>query len=82
MTNDTFPCVVSGRITSRAKHIMDKEGFNVRDAVEWFVDHKCSPKKKMEVDKYFLEKEIEELKSQLKSKQEEYDDISNKLLEY
>lgn len=42
----------------------------------------CSPKKKMEVDKYFLEKEIEELKSQLKSKQEEYDDISNKLLEY
>lgn len=46
MTNDTFPCVVSGRITSRAKHIMDKEGFNVRDAVEWFVDQNAALRKK------------------------------------
>ena len=82
MVGDTFPCVVSGRVTARAKYTMEKEGFNVRDAVEFFVDHKCSPKKKLEVEKYFLEKEINELKRELSLKEKEYEEVSDKLRVY
>ncbi|MBQ2653272.1 MAG: hypothetical protein IJF83_06940 [Methanobrevibacter sp.] len=76
---DTFPCVVSGRVTNRAKYLMKKEGFSVRDAVEWFVDARCSNKKKLEVDKYFLEKEIKELEQKLQIKRLEYENVLDEI---
>ena len=81
ITTQTFPCVVSGRVTQRAKTIMEQEGFNVRDAVEWFVDFRVSEKKRLLVDKSNLGREIKELESELKRKQDEYDLVVNKLEE-
>lgn len=72
---DNFPCVISGRVTSRAKYLMKEEGFSVRDAVEWFVNARVSDKKKLEVDKFFLEQEMKSLQRELHIKQMEYDDL-------
>lgn len=78
-SGDDFPCVVSGRVTARAKKLMNVYGFSVRDAVEWFVDNYCNPKKKLEVDKFFIESEISALKFELECKEKELDLINKEI---
>lgn len=64
-TGDDFPAVVSGRVTARAKALMDAYGFNVRDAVEWYLIYKVDQKKKVELEKALLKEEIKNLKMDL-----------------
>ena len=74
---DTFPCVVSGRITSRAKSLMDVYGFTVRDAVEWYIAYKVDPKKREELDKARLKKQIYDLKLDLIVAEMELESLEN-----
>ena len=64
-TDDDFPAVVSGRVTARAKKLMDEYGFTVRDAVEWYLIYKVDQKKRIELDKTLLKEEIKNLKVDL-----------------
>lgn len=64
-SGDDFPCVVSGRVTARAKQLMKEYGFTVRDAVEWYLIYMVDPKKKIELEKSLLRNQIQELKLDL-----------------
>lgn len=64
-TGDDFPAVVSGRVTARAKKLMDEYGFTVRDAVEWYLIYKVDRKRRIELDKSLLKEEIKNLKLDL-----------------
>lgn len=64
-TGDDFPAVVSGRVTARAKKLMDEYGFTVRDAVEWYLIYKVDQKRRIELDKTLLKEEIKHLKLDL-----------------
>lgn len=64
-TGDDFPAVVSGRVTARAKKLMDEYGFTVRDAVEWYLIYKVDQKRRIELDKSLLKEEIKKLKLDL-----------------
>ena len=64
-TGDDFPAVVSGRVTARAKKLMDEYGFTVRDAVEWYLIYKVDKKRRIELDKTLLKEKIKNLKLDL-----------------
>lgn len=64
-SGDNFPCVVSGRVTARAKKLMKEYGFTVRDAVEWYLIFMVDPKKRVELEKSLLKNQIQELKLDL-----------------
>lgn len=64
-TGDDFPAVVSGRVTARAKKLMDEYEFTVRDAVEWYLIYKVDQKRRIELDKTLLKEEIKNLKLDL-----------------
>lgn len=56
--------VISGRVTARDKKLMKDSGYRVRDAISFFLNHSCHPKKKLMVDKFFVSNKIEELKAE------------------
>lgn len=64
-SGDDFPCVVSGRVTARAKQLMKEYGFTVRDAVEWYLIYMVDPKKKVELQTSILKERITSLKLDL-----------------
>ena len=64
-TGDDFPEVVSGRVTARAKKLMNEYGFTVRDAVEWYLIYMVNPKKRIELQKSVLREKIKNLKIDL-----------------
>ena len=66
-----YPNVVSGRISDRDKALMNKYGFTVRDAVEWFIHFKVNPSNILEFQKILLKKEIQDLKLDLIAKEME-----------
>ena len=67
--------IVSGRVSKRAKTLMQEYGFSVRDAVEWFILAKCNPKKNLEYRKTIVQEEILQLKIDLICKESELDEI-------
>lgn len=72
---DDFPCVVSGRVTTRAKTLMKKYGFTVRDAVEWYLIYMVDQKKRKELDKSILRNEINSLKMDLIAKEMQLEEL-------
>lgn len=74
-TGDDFPCVVSGRVTTRAKTLMKKYGFTVRDAVEWYLIYMVDQKKRKELDKSILRNEINSLKMDLIAKEMQLEEL-------
>lgn len=75
IAGDDFPCVVSGRVTARAKKLMNEYGFTVRDAVEWYLIYMVNPKKRKEVDKIILREEINSLKMDLIAKEMQLEEL-------
>ena len=76
-TGDDFPCVVSGRVTTRAKTLMKKYGFTVRDAVEWYLIYMVDPQKKVELEKSILKERINNLKIDLIAAEMELAELEN-----
>lgn len=72
---DDFPEVVSGRVTTRAKTLMKKYGFTVRDAVEWYLIYMVDQKKRKELDKSILRNEINSLKMDLIAKEMQLEEL-------
>lgn len=65
--------VVSGRVTSEDKKLLDESNYTVRDAVHFFNEHAQHPKKQLLVKKFFVKEEISMLKQQM-------DDIEEKII--
>lgn len=76
-TGDDFPCVVSGRVTARAKQLMNDYGFTVRDAVEWYLIYMVDPRKKVELQKSILKERINNLKIDLIAAEMELAELEN-----
>ena len=74
-----FTEIVSGRVSKRAKTLMNEYGFTVRDAVEWFIIAKCNPKKNFEFQKTVLQEEINDLKLDLICKEMELEELEKKM---
>ena len=73
--------IVSGRISRKSKILMDKYGFTVRDAIEWFIIAKGNSKKNLEFQKTILQEEILQLKLELISKEMELEEVEKILRE-
>ena len=69
--NTDYPNVVSGRISDRSKAMMEKYGFSVRDAIDWYILYRINPAKFVEFQKEVLKKEIQLLKMDLIAKEME-----------
>lgn len=74
---DDFPEVVSGRVTARAKQLMNDYGFTVRDAVEWYLIYMVDPQKKVELQKSILKERIYNLKIDLIAAEMELAELEN-----
>lgn len=74
---DDFPEVVSGRVTARAKQLMNDYGFTVRDAVEWYLIYMVDPRKKVELQKSILKERINNLKIDLIAAEMELAELEN-----
>ena len=74
---DDFPEVVSGRVTARAKQLMNDYGFTVRDAVEWYLIYMVDQKKRKELDKSILKERINNLKIDLIAAEMELAELEN-----
>lgn len=74
---DDFPEVVSGRVTARAKQLMNDYGFTVRDAVEWYLIYMVDPQKKVELQKSILKERINNLKIDLIAAEMELAELEN-----
>ncbi len=73
--NDNYDKVVSARITTEARELMEKEGIKVRDAIEYYLANHIPYKTKLEVKKALIEKEIENLERELQIKQLQHEQI-------
>ena len=71
--------VVSGRVSKITKTLMQKYGFTVRDAVEWFIISKCNSNKNYEYQKLVLEEEIYNLKLDLICKEMELTELKKRI---
>lgn len=76
-SGDDFPEVVSGRVTARAKQLMNDYGFTVRDAVEWYLIYMVDPRKKVELQKSILKERINNLKIDLIAAEMELAELEN-----
>ena len=81
-----FDEVISGRVTARDKKLLKDSGYNVRDAVSFFLNARGSPKKKLLVDKHFIQEEIcrlnkiiDDLKMDLIAEEMKLEEINNQL---
>ena len=74
-----FTEIVSGRVSKRAKTLMNEYGFTVRDAVEWFIIAKCNQKKNNEFQRTVLQEEINELKIDLICKEMELEELEKRM---
>lgn len=77
-TQDNFPEVVSGRITTRAKKLMDKYGLNVRFCVEHCIDMYVSKQNRL-IEKDQLKEEIRSLKLDLIAKEMQLETVMKEL---
>lgn len=73
--NGDFPNVVSGRISDRSKAMMEKYGFTVRDAIEWYTLYCVNPSKFVDFQKKVLKNEIQLLKMDLIAKEMELESL-------
>lgn len=80
-SGDDFPCVVSGRVTARAKQLMSEYGFTVRDAVEWYLIYIVDQKKRKELEKSILRAEINTLKMDLIAKEMQLEELEGEALD-
>ena len=69
--------VVSGRITSSQKHVMDKQGWSVSDAISFFIQANKESAKSLEIQKNYVKSEIENLKIDLISKEMELEELES-----
>ena len=65
MSDMPFDEIVSGRVTARDKKLLKDSGYNVRDAVSFFLNARNSPKKKLLVDKHFVQEKIDKLNDEI-----------------
>lgn len=77
-TQDNFPEVVSGRITTRAKKLMDKYGLTVRFCVEQCIDMYVSKQNRL-LEKDQLKEEIRSLKLDLIVKEMRLEKVEKEL---
>lgn len=78
-TQDNFPEVVSGRITTRAKKLMDKYGLTVRFCVEHCIDMYVSKQNQRLLEKDQLKEEIRSLKLELIVKEMRLETVEKEL---
>ena len=62
-----FDQIISGRVTARDKKLLKDSGYNVRDAVEYFIHNSISTKQKLVVEKHFILKNIKSLNEEIES---------------
>lgn len=77
-TQDNFPEVVSGRITTRAKKLMEKYGLTVRFCVEHCIDMYVSKQNQRLIEKD-LKEEIRSLKLDLIAKEMQLETVMKEL---
>lgn len=78
-TQDNFPEVVSGRVTTRAKKLMDKYGLTVRFCVEQCIDMYVSKHNQRVFEKDQLKEEIRSLKLDLIVKEMRLETVEKEL---
>ena len=78
-TQDNFPEVVSGRITTRAKKLMEKYGLTVRFCVEHCIDMYVSKQNQRLIEKDQLKEEIRSLKLDLIAKEMQLETVMKEL---
>lgn len=67
--------VISARITARQKKLLSDSDHNLRDVVDFYLSHAVHPKKKLLVDRFLIQKDIDEIKDQI-------EDLNIKLFGY
>lgn len=77
-TQENFPEVVSGRITTRAKKLMEKYGLTVRFCVEHCIDMYVSKQNRL-IEKDQLKEEIRSLKLDLIAKEMQLETVMKEL---
>ena len=78
-TQDNFPEVVSGRITTRAKKLMEKYGLTVRFCVEHCIYMYVSKQNQRLIEKDQLKEEIRSLKLDLIAKEMQLETVMKEL---
>lgn len=69
---------VSARIHPSDKEKLSKTGYNARQAIEYFNSISCNEVDQLSIEEYFLNKEIEDMKYDLISKEAKLEDIQKR----
>lgn len=69
---------VSARIHPSDKEKLSKTGYNARQAIEYFNSVSCNEVDQLSIEEYFLNKEIEDMKYDLISKEAKLEDIQKR----
>lgn len=67
------------KLSPRDKKLLDDSGYKGRHAVEYFLSHVTSEKHRLEVEKFFLEKELQEKKIDLIPLEQQVERINEEL---
>ena len=76
---EAYTEIISGRVSVRQKTLLKRSGYNVRDAVDFFLRHAAKKDKKLAIDKFFLEDEIKDIKNNISEKELECINLEKKL---
>lgn len=70
---------ISAKVTAKDKELLKQSGYNPRHAIEYFVKDVSSKENNIKVEKYFLEKEIQDLKMDIIVREMRIDEINKEL---
>lgn len=76
---EAYDQIISGRVSARQKTLLKKSGYNVRDAVDFFLKYAAKKDKKLAIDKFFLEDEIQTMKNKISKDELECIKLEKKL---
>lgn len=76
-----FDKVVTGRISTETKYLMDHYGFSVRDAINGYLKQIENPVKSLKLKRELKKKEINDLKMDLISAEMQLEEIESQLHE-
>lgn len=57
--------VISSRVTARQKKLLEDSNYTLRDVVDFYINHSVSPKKRLLIDKFFIQESIDEVKDKI-----------------
>lgn len=75
----SYKARVSAKVTEKDKELLKKSGYNPRHAIEYFVKEVTSKQDMIKVEKYFLEKEINDLKMDIIVREMRLEQINDEL---